>query len=117
MIACVPVTPTGEIDPRWGRAGRVAIADVRDGALERWQEVEVGWDVAHDMGPEGDHHARVARFLQEQGVQVVVAHHMGEPMRHMLDAMGLHVRLGVSGDARAAVLATAAEPALEPPRA
>ena len=108
MIVCVPVTPVGEIDPRWGRAARVAVADVHDGAIARWDEIDVGWDVLHDAGSEGGHHARVARFLQEQGTEVVVAHHMGDPMLQMLAAMGVQVRLGASGDARGAVLAVTA---------
>ena len=104
MIVCVPVTATGEIDPRWGRAARVAVVEVRDGDLIRWEEVEVAWDELHDAGTEGGHHARVARFLQDQRVEVVVAHHMGGPMVQMLDRMGLEVRLGASGDAGRAVL-------------
>jgi predicted Fe-Mo cluster-binding NifX family protein len=104
MIVCVPVTPTGQIDPRWGRAARVAIVEVKDGELVRWEEHEVGWDHLHDAGTEGGHHARVARFLQEQRVGVVVAHHMGDPMVQMLDRMGLEVRLGAVGDAGRAVL-------------
>ncbi len=59
------------------------------------------------MGSEGGHHARVARFLLEHGTEVVVADHMGDPMLHMLAEMGVEVRLGASGDARAAVLAAA----------
>ncbi len=105
MIVCVPVTATGEIDPRWGRAGRVAVAEVVDGGVVRWEESDVGWDRAHDEGAEGAHHARVARFLQANGVQVVVAHHMGDPMVHMLGRMGIEVWLGASGDPRRAVLA------------
>ena len=108
MIVCVPVTPVGEIDPRWGRAARVAIAKVDDGAIARWDEIDVGWDALHDAGSEGGHHARVARFLREQGTEVVVAHHMGDPMLQMLAAMGVQVRLGASGDARGAVLAVTA---------
>ncbi len=108
MKVCVPVTSVGQIDPRWGRARRVAIADVRDGAIARWDETEVGWDTLHDEGTEGGHHARVARFLRESGVQLVVAEHMGDPMVNMLDKMGISVRLGAGGDARAAVLAAAA---------
>jgi hypothetical protein len=38
MILCVPVTSTGEVDPRWGRAGRVAVAEVVGGALRTWDE-------------------------------------------------------------------------------
>jgi predicted Fe-Mo cluster-binding NifX family protein len=108
MIVCVPVTQAGEIDPRWGRASRVAVADLRDGALASWEEIEVGWDALHDTGSEGGHHARVARFLQEHRTEVVVAHHMGDPMLQMLAAMGLDVRLGASGNARVAVLAASA---------
>jgi predicted Fe-Mo cluster-binding NifX family protein len=108
MIVCVPVTPAGEIDPRWGRAARIAVADVRKGLIAHWEEIEVGWDTAHDLGSEGSHHARVARFLQERGTEVVIAHHMGDPMLRMLEAMGVHVRLGASGNARRAVLASIA---------
>jgi predicted Fe-Mo cluster-binding NifX family protein len=109
MILCVPVTPTGEVDPRWGRAARVAVADVQHGEIVHLETWEVGWDTLHDEGSEGSHHARVARFLQAQGVQVVVAHHMGDPMVVMLAQMGVATRLGAAGDARLAVLAAAAE--------
>ena len=109
MIVCVPVTPVGEIDPRWGRAACVAVAEVRDGVIVDWKEIEVGWDAAHDTGSEGSHHARVARFLQEHGSEVVVAHHMGEPMARMLEAMGVRVQLGAGGDSRRAVLAASVE--------
>ena len=33
MVVCVPVMSGGQIDPRWGRAARVAILDVEDGAV------------------------------------------------------------------------------------
>jgi predicted Fe-Mo cluster-binding NifX family protein len=46
----------------------------------------------------------VAGFLREHGVEVVVANHMGPPMKHMLDQMRIRVELEASGDARAAVL-------------
>ena len=105
MLVCVPVTGDGQIDPRWGRAARVAIADVEHGTLASWREVAVAWDDFHDQGTEGGHHARVARFLREQSVQAVLAHHMGPDMLHMLERMGLTVRLGVTGDARTAAVA------------
>jgi predicted Fe-Mo cluster-binding NifX family protein len=108
MIVCVPVTPAGQVDPRWGRAARVAVADARDGVIVAWSEVDVGWDVLHDERSEGGHHARVAGFLRSLGVEVVVAGHMGGPMRQMLAHMGLDVHLGAGGDARSAVLAATA---------
>jgi predicted Fe-Mo cluster-binding NifX family protein len=108
MILCVPVTGSGDVDPRWGRAGRVAVAEVVSGTVRRWDEYDVGWDRLHDEGSEGGHHARVARFVQEHRASIVVAHHMGDPMLEMLGGMDIDVRLGFSGDARSAVLAAAA---------
>lgn len=101
---CVPVTQDGSIDPRWGRADRVAIAEVGDTGIDAWQEHEVGWGRLHDAGPEGQHHARVATFLRDHGVGVVVAHHMGGGMEQMLARMEIEVHLGASGNARDAVL-------------
>jgi predicted Fe-Mo cluster-binding NifX family protein len=105
VVVCVPVTEDGEVDPRWGRARRVALAEVHDGRIGTWQEVEVGWDSLHDAGTEGGHHARVARFVADHGVQAVAAGHMGDPMLTMLTKLGIAVHLGAAGDARAAVLA------------
>ena len=99
MVMCVPVMSDGQIDPRWGRAARVAIVDVEDGAVAGWREFDIAWDDLHDVGTEGAHHAPVASFPREQGVQTVLAHHMGPDM---LGRMGLTVRLGTSGDARQA---------------
>jgi len=63
MRVCVPITAEGQVDPRWGRADRVAVASVVDGEIADWQEFTVGWGTLHDEGTEGAHHARVARFL------------------------------------------------------
>ncbi|MDA8316816.1 MAG: hypothetical protein M0010_16835 [Actinomycetota bacterium] len=92
------------MDPRWGRAARVALATVEDGRITDWREVEVGWDVLHDTAGEGAHHARVVRFLRGNRVDVVVAHHMGAGMTRMLDTMGVTVKLGAAGDPRLEVL-------------
>lgn len=103
MKVCVPVTPEGQVDPRWGRAARIAVARIEGGSVVEWQEHDVAWDVLHDVGTEGGHHARVARFLTEQGIDVVVAGHMGPPMVQMLGKMRIVARLDASGDARRAV--------------
>ena len=80
MIICTPVTPDGQTGGGWGKAHRVALATVADGAITDWQEIDVGWDTAHDEGTEGSHHARIARFLIENHVDVVVTGHMGPPL-------------------------------------
>lgn len=107
MIVCVVVNESGEVGGGWGKARRVALATVADGAVTDWREVDVGWDVAHDMGSEGSHHARIVRFLREDAVDVVVAGHMGPPMQNTLTKLGVRVVLDASGDARAAALAAA----------
>ncbi len=111
MIVCVPVTGDGRVDPRWGRADWIAVAEVEDGEIRRWDEVEVSWSVLHDEGTSAQHHARVARFLRQNHVEGVVAHHVGEGMVRMLEVMKLPLFLDATGDARAAVLAALAHAA------
>jgi predicted Fe-Mo cluster-binding NifX family protein len=105
MIVAIPVTEDARTAPGWGRAGRVAVATSSDVAVTDWQEYEVGWDVAHDEGTDGAHHARVAHFLIDHLVEIVVADHMGAGMSRMLATMGIRTALGAHGDARADVLA------------
>lgn len=104
---CVPVTADRQVAGSWGRAERLAVVSVAAGLPVEWVEHDVAWDRLHDEGPEGAHHARVARFLREQHVDVVVAVHMGRPMQHMLDKLGIRSQLGARGDATAAVVAAA----------
>lgn len=104
MIVCLPVTADGLIGPSWGRADRVAIAEIGETGVRRWDEFEVGWDQTHDAADHGQHHARIARFLMEHQVEFVVAGHMGPPMVQMLGQMGIGVRLDASGQARAAAI-------------
>jgi predicted Fe-Mo cluster-binding NifX family protein len=104
MIVCLAVTDQGLVDPRWGRAERVALAEVTPEGIESWRELDVGWGSLRESGSEGSHHARVARFLREHQVEAVAADHMGADMEHMLDKLGIEVRLGAGGDAREAAL-------------
>jgi len=80
------------------------LAAVDGGLITDRQEIDVDWLTSHDEGAEGSHHARVARFLSEHAVQVVVAQHIGAPMENLIRTMKIHPVLGASGDARAAVL-------------
>jgi predicted Fe-Mo cluster-binding NifX family protein len=103
MNVCVPITSAGTVDPRWGRAERVAVADVQDGTVCDWTEFDVGWDALHDSGAEGAHHARIVRFLRDHQVQAVAVDHVGAGMQRMLTTMGVRIHAGHAGDARAAV--------------
>lgn len=104
MIVAVAVTDTGAVDPRWGRAERVAIAEVVGSSVASWVVHDVGWAGGHDESTEARHHASIARFLRTQQVQAVVAHHVGAGMARMLGTMGIDLHLGASGDARDAVV-------------
>jgi predicted Fe-Mo cluster-binding NifX family protein len=105
MTVAVAMAPDGTAGQGWGRADRVAIARVEGERIQSWDEYDVGWDALHDEGSEGGHHARIARFLGDHAVQLVLAGHMGSPMVQMLGRMGIRVRLGDAGDPRAAVIA------------
>lgn len=110
MIVMTPVTEDGRSEARFGRAHWVAIARVADGEVADWQVHEVAWDVLHDEGGHGAHHARVMRFLKEQGVEAVVAAEMGPGMVRMLSSAKLPVWPASPGDAQASVLAAVADP-------
>ena len=109
MRVCIPVTTDGQVDPRWGRAARVAVAEVKGRSTVAWEEFAVAWDQLHDETTEGGHHARVASFLRDNRVDIVAAGHMGEPMVQMLGRMGIIVHLDVVGDARQAVTSIAGD--------
>jgi len=104
MKVCVPVNGD-QVVGGWGKAQRVAVASVSAGQVDAWEEIDVRWDLSHDEGTEGSHHARIVRFLREHGIEVVVTHHMGPPMANTITKMGIRVVRDVEGDARAAVLA------------
>lgn len=103
MIIAIPVTPAGQVGHSWGRAGAIGIARVQDGQASAWTVHEVRWDLAHDEGSEGQHHARVVRFLQEHGVTHVLAHHMGPGMARTLERLEIPVIEPDSVDALEAV--------------
>ena len=105
MIVAIAMSLDGSAEQGWGRAPRVAVARLEGGRIEAWEVHDVRWDVLHDEGPEGGHHARIARFLKEQGVDLVIAGHIGPPMAQMLARMNIATRLGADGDPRAAVVA------------
>ena len=106
-LSLVGPAESAEVGGGWGRAQRIAIATVVDGDVTDWVEHDVRWDLAHDEGSEGSHHARVVRFLMENGVEVVATGHMGPPMARMLGTMGIRAVTGVSGDPRKAAVAAA----------
>ncbi len=108
MVLCVPVTIEGLIDPRWGRADRVAVVEATTEGISGWREFDVGWSDLHDAAGEGAHHARIARFLTDHHVEAILASHMGPGMQHMVERMGMAVHLGAVGEARGAVMALVA---------
>lgn len=107
VVACVPLGAGRQVAGSWGRAERLAVVTVAAGRAVGWTEHDVAWHTLHDAGTEGAHHARVARFLREQRVDVVVAEHMGPPMQRMIGKLGIRCLLGARGDAEAAVLTAA----------
>ena len=108
VVVWVPVTADRQVDHSWGKAPRVALVSVEGGRVTRWDEHAVGWDVLHDEGAPGSHHARVVRFLREHDVRAVAASHMGPPMQNTLTKLGIILALDAAGDAEVAAVAVAA---------
>jgi predicted Fe-Mo cluster-binding NifX family protein len=101
----VAITADRQVDPRWGRADLVAVAEVADGEIRNRQELTVAWGTVHDQGTEGAHHAGIAGFLRDNQVQAIAVHHVGPGMERMLGSMAIRVVTGLSGDACTAALA------------
>jgi len=104
-----------------GRAKTIAVARVENSQILSWDEIEVRWDLSHGQpstmltigtraeapASHGSHHARIVSFMKDHQVQAVVTGHVGPPMAHTLDLMGIAVVQGAVGDARQAAIAAA----------
>ena len=111
MRVGVTSTPDGRVGGGLGRAQTMAVADVRDGSIASWSEIEVGWGDLHGTGTEGSHHARIVRFVREHALETVVTSGLGESMRTTMGKLGVAVRTDLAGDARdAAVTAASTTP-------
>ena len=115
MIIGVTTTPDGRVGGGLGGAQTLAVADVRDGAIASWTEIEVGWGALRGTGTEGSHHARIVRFVREHALEVVVTSGVGEGMRTTLGKLGVAVRTDLAGDARAAAVTAATTTSLRMP--
>jgi predicted Fe-Mo cluster-binding NifX family protein len=110
VIVCIALGAGDTVGGGWGRAERVAVAKVEGPNIASWEVFDVGWGRLHGAGPEGQHHARIATFLKDHGVQTVVTGHMGDGMTQMLSRMNIATRVGASGPARDAALEAAQSP-------
>lgn len=108
MIVATPVTESGQSAAAWGKAHWIGVAGVEGGQVTSWQIHEVGWDVSHDEGTHGSHHARIVRFLKEQGIEVVVVDHMGPGMVQVMETMKIPLLQASPGEAQASILASLA---------
>jgi len=106
---CAPLTDEGTINQRWCKTQRVAVADVRCGEITDWREFDVGWERLHDEGEHADHHARMADFLRDHGVNIIVVDHIGTCLRATLTRMDIAVHPGASGQADRAMVSAAHE--------
>ncbi|MFT0847625.1 NifB/NifX family molybdenum-iron cluster-binding protein [Actinomycetaceae bacterium L2_0104] len=106
MIIATPVTADGQVDPRWGKAHDVALAEILDGELMSWDEHEVKWDDLHDEGTSGSHHARIVKFLRENQVDAVIINRCGDSMLNTMQKMGLIIALDAEGPAKDIALNT-----------
>lgn len=108
MIVATPVTEDSQSASAWGKAHWIGVAGVIDGEVRSWQVHEVAWDESHDEGAHGSHHARIVRFVREQGITAVVVDHMGPGMVQVMLTMRIPLLPATPGDAKASILAALA---------
>ena len=105
MIVATPVNADGQSAAAWGKAHWIGVAALEGGAVTDWHIHEVAWDVSHDEGTHGSHHARIVRFLKENAITAVVVDHMGPGMVQVMQTMGIPLLPATPGDAQASVVA------------
>lgn len=88
-----------------GKAHWMAVGTLQAGEISDWAEHLVEWDVLHDVGTHGGHHARIVTFLKDNNVDHIVAGHIGEPMQNTLTKLGVAFTFVPERDPKAAVLA------------
>ena len=91
MVILATLAGKDTVGGGFGRADRVAVARLQQSGGFQVEEIEVGWGEKHDHHADGLHHAMIAKFLQEQGVDTVVTGHMGDGMVRMLGSMKIRV--------------------------
>jgi predicted DNA-binding protein (UPF0251 family)/predicted Fe-Mo cluster-binding NifX family protein len=94
MIVAVPYSQ-GNVNAHFGSTQAFLVAEAVDGNVERASIFEVQ-GMQHN-------HAGIAGFLKDQGVEVILAGGMGQPMQQALKTQGFELYCGVSGPAVEAV--------------
>lgn len=107
MIIATPVTVDGQTAERCGKSHWIGVAEVSGPRITSWKIHEVGWDEAGLLGRD-PRHARIARFLTDQGVTAIVASDMGPRLAALLAELEIEVLPATPGDARESVLAAVA---------
>ncbi len=87
MKVAIPLF-NGRVAPALDWAGRIVLAEVREAAVTGQVEMQL----------EGDAAAARAAFLVGVGVDVLICGGVSAPLAAMLDARGVHVLSGVSGE-------------------
>lgn len=85
MNVMLPVNADGTVELRFGRAHFVAVAEFDGDQLTNWTVDEVNWDVLHDEGTHGHHHARMVRYIKEHNVERIGFVGMGQSMMNTLN--------------------------------
>src|SRR5665648_135695 len=94
MVIAVP-HESGSVNQHFGRTREFLVTSAQDGAIRERSVYEVP-GMQHN-------HLALAGFLQDRGVDVILAGGMGAPMREALERSGFEVICGVSGLAEDAV--------------
>ncbi len=56
MRVAIPVLPNGMMNAHLGRTKLMAIAEIVNNQIEKWDVIELGFQVSHNEHPQNDHH-------------------------------------------------------------
>lgn len=120
MKIAVAVLPNGMVNAHFGRADKLAFANIENGQITEWEEVSVPFAASHgDHGHHHDHdhqhehghhhasghHESIKDFLVESGVNLVLLDHAGPGMKLVQEQTDIKIVVGAQGNAKEAVQA------------
>lgn len=104
----------GKVNPHFGRADQMALADVEGVKITQWKVVDTPFanmhrDHDHHGGsgghtPNPSHQSTIKQFLLDHDVDVVFVGHAGPGLQKVKDETKMNVVTGAQGDAREAVM-------------
>jgi len=132
MRVAIPVLPNGMLNAHLGRTKLMAIAEIVNNQIEKWDVIELGFQVSHNEHSQNDHHhdhddhhhhhhhdhddhhhhhehdhhhdhSAMREFLEKQNIDFLIIEHLGRGFQLEFQNIKFKIITGAVGKAREVV--------------